>query len=757
VCGIFGYYNYRVPKTRQELLDCLLNGLRRLEYRGYDSAGVALDPDQPPPHTLPSSTITTGPLIIKASGKIDDLQSEATKTLENHNPNTIFPTHVGIGHTRWATHGPPTAINAHPHCSGPPSHDFCVVHNGIITNYKVLKSFLEANGEVFVSETDTEVIPRLCSYLYKQSNGTGDNGTGTENGTCGGDTMANDGVQLSLPTLIESVMKELEGAYALLIKSRFHPGELVACKRGSPLILGVVENTLQNNKDKGKSNSAAKVGNKANGICVNGGTTTTTTTTSVGREFYLASDASAVVEHTKRVIVLEDSDIVHLKDGTYQLFTYSPDDFIAKSNMPSISTDTGMGMGRNISSSSLSNTTAAPVTVSRALLTLEMEVSQILKGGYSHFMIKEIHEQPESLHQTMRGRIRLPQKTLKLGGFVDHLKVMSTGRRLMLVGCGTSYHACLAARPTLEELVGLPVYLELASDLLDRQTPIFRDDSCIFVSQSGETADTLAALQYAKREGALCVGITNTVGSAVARATHCGMHINAGAEIGVASTKAYTSQIVALTMMALALSEDSIKKASRRAEIIESLVTLPEAVKTALTTLDAQMAALAGDLKDQQSLLVFGRGYNYATALEAALKVKEVALMHSEGILAGEMKHGPLALVDEKLPILVIATKDSMHRKMLGVIQQLKARSAHEKLIILKCTDGDGDDGEGGNGESSSDGRVREIVVPRVVDALQPIVNIVPLQLLSYHLAVLRGLDVDRPRNLAKSVTVLEE
>lgn len=715
---------------------------------------MALDPDQPPPQTLPSSTTTTGPLIIKASGKIDDLQSEATKTLENHNPNTIFPTHVGIGHTRWATHGPPTAINAHPHCSGPPSHDFCVVHNGIITNYKVLKSFLEANGEVFVSETDTEVIPRLCSYLYKQSNGAG-------GGDGAGDATGNDGVQLSLPILVENVMKELEGAYALLIKSRFHPGELVACKRGSPLILGVVEDTSQKkNKDTGKSNSAAKVRNKANAVGVNGGTTTTTTTTtttSVGREFYLASDASAVVEHTKRVIVLEDSDIVHLKDGTYQLFTHLPDDFIANSSsMPTTSTATGMG--RNISLSCLSNTTTTPTTVSRALLTLEMEVSQILKGGYSHFMIKEIHEQPESLHQTMRGRIRLPQKTLKLGGFVDHLKVMSTGRRLMLVGCGTSYHACLAARPTLEELVGLPVYLELASDLLDRQTPIFRDDSCIFVSQSGETADTLAALQYAKREGALCVGITNTVGSAVARATHCGMHINAGAEIGVASTKAYTSQIVALTMMALALSEDSIKKASRRAEIIESLVTLPEAVKTALTTLDAQMAALADDLKDQQSLLVFGRGYNYATALEAALKVKEVALMHSEGILAGEMKHGPLALVDEKLPILVIATKDSMHRKMLGVIQQLKARSAHEKLIILKCTDGDGDDGDGGgSGGSGSDGRIREIVVPRVVDALQPIVNIVPLQLLSYHLAVLRGLDVDRPRNLAKSVTVLEE
>lgn len=631
-----------MPRTRQELLQCILTGLRRLEYRGYDSAGVAID------YSPSDSSI----LIIKSAGRIDDLEAESKRILLA-DPllaarTEMFATHAGIGHTRWATHGQPSSANAHPHTSGPPDYEFAVVHNGIITNYRALKKFLESNGEVFLTETDTEVIPRLCSYLYRSS-------------------------PMDLPTLLLSVMRELEGAYALLIKSRYHPGELIACKKGSPLILGI-----------GSSS-----------------------------EYYLASDASALVEHTKKVVVLEDQDVLHLHGGSYEL---------------------------------VNATENASVVVSRALQTLEMEVSQIMKGGYPNFMAKEIHEQPESLLQTMRGRIK-PPNTIKLGGLSEHLHAIQTGRRIMLVGCGTSYHACVAARPTLEKLVGLPVALELASDLLDRQGPIFRDDSCVFVSQSGETADTLAALAYAKGCGALCIGVTNTVGSALARGTHCGLHINAGAEIGVASTKAYTSQIVALTMMALALSSDSIKKKVLRDEMVDALVSLPSVVEETLASVEDGIRALAEQLKEQSSLLVFGRGYNYATAMEAALKVKEVALMHSEGILAGEMKHGPLALVDEHMPILVVATQDVMHGKMLAVLSQLRSRCA-EQLIVLRC---EGDDAVEMIGKG-----VTEIVVPRVADAIQPIVNIIPLQLLAYHIAVLRGLDVDRPRNLAKSVTVLD-
>ncbi|KAH7278863.1 hypothetical protein KP509_38G060100 [Ceratopteris richardii] len=355
-----------------------------------------------------------------------------------------------------------------------------------------------------------------------------------------------------------------------------------------------------------------------------------------------------------------------------------------------------------------------PASVQRGLSTLEMEVEQIRKGNFEHFMEKEIHEQPDSLTMTMRGQLirggEQKAKGILLGGLKDHLKTMRRSRRILFIGCGTSYHAALAARPVVEELSGIPVTMEIASDLLDRQGPIYREDTAIFVSQSGETADTLQALEYAKSNGALCVGITNTVGSAIARGTHCGIHLNAGCEIGVASTKAYTSQIAVIVMLAL---------------------------------LDKDMKELAALLMDEQSLLVFGRGYNYATALECALKVKEVSLMHAEGIVAGEMKHGPLALVDETLPIIVIATRDASLNKQQSVIQQLKARKGR---LIVMCTEGDAE-------FMCPDGTCRFIEVPKVQDCLQPIINIVPLQLLAYHLTVFRGFNVDQPRNLAKCVT----
>jgi glucosamine--fructose-6-phosphate aminotransferase (isomerizing) len=412
-----------------------------------------------------------------------------------------------------------------------------------------------------------------------------------------------------------------------------------------------------------------------------------------------------------------------------------------------------------------SDVDSASVEVRRAAQTLTMEVGQIMKGGYDHFMQKEIFEQPDTVAQTMRGRVRAtplsPMKNalpaggaaallprVRLGGLVDHVPTIRRSRRIMFIGCGTSYHAALCARQTVEELTELPVVLELASDLLDRRCPIFRDDTCVFVSQSGETADTLRALEYARASGALCVGVTNTVGSAIARSSHCGIHINAGAEIGVASTKAYTSQIVAITMMALVLSEDSVSKRQRRDEIIDSLCALPDALRRCLE-LDPLVAELAASLRDEPSLLVFGRGRNYATALEAALKVKEVSYMHSEGINAGEMKHGPLALVDETMPILVVATLDScIYSKMQGVIQQLMARSAR---LIVVCNEDDADIPD------IVGGRCPLIRVPRLDDALQPVANILPMQLLSYHLTLLRGYNVDQPRNLAKSVTVTEE
>ena len=417
---------------------------------------------------------------------------------------------------------------------------------------------------------------------------------------------------------------------------------------------------------------------------------------------------------------------------------------------------------------------------------LEMEVDEIMKGGFDHYMLKEIHEQPESLLQSMRGRLMpadriqaesagcplpndltvsvgfsgsrmrmddlpaisgpSPDDLVRLGGLYDWREAISRGRRIIFIACGTSFHACVACRQLFEELTGLPVSMELASDLQDRLSPIFRDDVCVFVSQSGETADTLGALAFARAKGAVCVGVTNTVGSAIARDTVCGVHINAGAEIGVASTKAYTSQIVCITMLALMLAGDSRRRRPALRGIVQALHDLPGKVREALA-LDAIMRDVAERLQDAKSILIFGRGQNYATALEAALKIKECCYVHSEGLLAGEMKHGPLALVDEALPLIVICTRDRTHGKMMQVLQQLHARGA--SLIVL-CNEGDDE------AVQSAGPGAKIVAVPHTVDCLQPVVNVVPLQLLAYHLAVRRGHDVDRPRNLAKSVTTTE-
>ncbi|KAK9805778.1 hypothetical protein WJX73_008652 [Symbiochloris irregularis] len=725
MCGIFGYYNFRVRRSRKAILEFLFTGLRRLEYRGYDSAGISIDVDPLPPaeslqdaapasdvpesngHALDNGHLSNGhslngslngdldqrltaqgsvPVVLKALGNIAALVTLAHEELceRQVSLDTVLEHHAGIAHTRWATHGVPSAVNSHPHVSDA-ANEFVVVHNGIITNFQALKDFLIKHGEKFESATDTEVIPKLCKYVYHNLAKT-----------------------VPFNELIMEVITQLEGAFSLLIKSSHYPGELVATKRGSPLIIGIKNAVTRGRSSWGSMDGSGK--RAATGAL----------------ECFIASDASAVVEHTKQVIVMEDNDLVHLQDGDYQVFNAAAEE------------------RRN--------------TVPRVLLTLTMEVSQIMKGGYDHFMQKEIHEQPDSILQTMRGRVRFERTSkhavdpykehrILLGGLTDQVETIRRSRRIMFIACGTSYHSCLAARQTVEELVDVPVALELASDLMDRHCPIFRDDTCVFVSQSGETADTLMALEYAKVRGALLIGVTNTVGSAIARMTHCGVHINAGCEIGVASTKAYTSQMVAITMMALMLSEDSIQRRPLRDAIIEDMGKLPDSIREVLK-LDDEMKALAEQLKKEENLLVFGRGYNYATALEAALKVKEVAYMHSEGILAGEMKHGPLALVDENLAIIVVATRDRMYEKMKSVIQQLRAR--HARLIVL-CNPGDPDL------ETLMSPKCRLIHVPRLADCLQPIINIVPLQLLSYHLTILRGFNVDQPRNLAKSVTITEQ
>mmetsp|Transcript_4396 Transcript_4396/g.8137 ORF Transcript_4396/g.8137 Transcript_4396/m.8137 type:complete len:682 (+) Transcript_4396:62-2107(+) len=680
MCGIFAYLNYGVSRDKRYILEALYKGLRRLEYRGYDSSGLAVD--------LGAENFT--PVVYKAEGKIDALVEEVEQFANNGqlDLDEKYSTHTGIAHTRWATHGRPEKRNSHPQSSGV-ENDFVVVHNGIITNYKTLKQMLIRKGYEFESDTDTEVIPKLAKYLYDMKD-----------------------KPVSFFELVTEVMKQLEGAYALLFKSTHYPNEIVACKRGSPLILGI-----KNDQQTARMSSTQPQQRSV--------------------EYFLASDPSALVEHTKSVLVLEDDDVAHLFDGEYNVY--------------------------RVDRESEGNDARA---VDRVTMTLQIEVSQIMKGEFSHFMQKEIHEQPESLMGTLRGRVQYPSShdilalvgdankgglkdstgAIKLGGLqppINH--IICKSRRILFIACGTSFNAALAARQTVEELVEVPVMLELASDMLDRQCPMFRDDTAVFVSQSGETADTLEALKYAKDHGAFCVGITNTVGSAISRATECGVHINAGCEIGVASTKAYTSQIVAITMWALALSEDKMSKAHRRQDIIRSLLLLPSAIQRTLA-LEPSIMELAKELANEQSLLLFGRGFQYATALEGALKVKEVSLMHSEGILAGEMKHGPLALVDEHLPLIVVATKDRIYKRQQNVIQQLRARRG--RLIVL-CSEND----EEMNDLENSDG-CQLIRVPQTDECLQSVLNIVPLQLLSYHLAVLRGHDVDRPRNLAKSVTV---
>ncbi|TDG49260.1 hypothetical protein AWZ03_004349 [Drosophila navojoa] len=682
MCGIFAYLNYLTPKSRQQVLELLVQGLKRLEYRGYDSTGLAIDaPDD-------SQDI----LMVKRTGKVKVLEDALAEQCQGAGYDQPVDIHIGIAHTRWATHGVPSELNSHPQRSDE-ANSFVVVHNGIITNYKDVKTLLEKRGYVFESDTDTEVIAKLVHHLWQTHPG------------------------YTFGELVEQAIQQIEGAFAIALKSKHFPGECVASRRGSPLLVGIKAKTklatdhvpilyTKAHRPHGQPQFQLLPSGRACNVDVSA---EFQPLEHKEVEYFFASDASAVIEHTNRVIYLEDDDVAAVKrDGTLSIhrLNKSSDDPHA-----------------------------------REIITLKMEIQQIMKGNYDYFMLKEIFEQPESVVNTMRGRVRFDTQTVVLGGIKEYIPEIKRCRRLMLIACGTSYHSAVATRQLLEELTELPVMVELASDFLDRNTPIFRDDVCFFISQSGETADTLMALRYCKQRGALIVGITNTVGSSICRESHCGVHINAGPEIGVASTKAYTSQFISLVMFALVMSEDRLSLQQRRLEIIAGLSQLDKHIRTVLE-LNSQVQQLAKELYQHKSLLIMGRGFNFATCLEGALKVKELTYMHSEGILAGELKHGPLALVDDEMPVLMIVLRDPVYTKCMNALQQVTSRKGRPILI---CEEGD---------TETMAFSTRSLQIPRTVDCLQGVLTVIPMQLLSYHIAVLRGCDVDCPRNLAKSVTV---
>jgi len=651
MCGIFAYLNYETPVSKRTIARFLINGLKRLEYRGYDSAGISIDNED-----------NTKPIVYRKQGNILALEKFVA---EQTFSDTIVTNHVGIAHTRWATHGVPSDRNSHPHRSDE-NYEFVVVHNGIITNYKELRDKLIKKGHVFESETDTEVIPKLCKYIYDSNKG------------------------ISFVNLMTEVSSIIEGAFALLVKSSKYPNELIAIKRGSPLIMGIKLPTQPLDK------TAVQVQNIKNSREASPGINQA--------EYFLASDSTAIIDHTKLVLMMQDNDLLHFANGQY--FYYN---------------------------------TSEAVQNDRKMQVLDFDVGQVDMGGHKHFMHKEIYEQPDTVVNTMRGRVNFDNNTIKLGGIEGFVNDIRNSRRLIFIACGTSYHSAVSTRPLVEELTAIPVTLELASDFVDRCPKILRNDTCIFISQSGETADTIKALEYCKKHNALCVGIVNTVGSAIARATDCGIYLMCGPEIGVASTKAYTSQIIAITLFALKIGEDRVSNVDRRNEIIQSLKTLTEKISKVLET-EPQILAIAKKMQDTKSLLVMGRGFHFGTCLEGALKIKEISYVHCEGVMSGELKHGPLALVDDSMPIVFVLTKDKQYEKALNSFEQVTARKGHP---IILCSEGD----------TRVSTKYDRIEVPTTIDCLQSVINVIPLQLLSYHIADLRKINVDRPRNLAKSVT----
>ncbi len=611
MCGIFGYIGQR------EAYPILVKGLYRLEYRGYDSAGVAL---------------LNGSLnLYKTQGKVSDLN----KLVQG---NDISGT-IGIAHTRWATHGEPNYKNAHPHYS--PSQKMAIIHNGIIENYGPLKVELSNRGYLFRSDTDTEVLIHLIE-----------------------DIRLNEGA--TLEEAVRMALNQVVGAYAIVVISKEDPDQLIVAKKGSPLVIGI-----------GKD------------------------------EYFIASDASPIVEYTKDVVYLEDEEMAIVpRKGPIDLKT-------------------------------IRNQQKTPY-----IHHLEIQLSSIEKGGFPHFMLKEIYEQPRSIKDSMRGRLNLKQGIISLGGIIDYEQKMVNCKRMIIVACGTSWHAGLVGEYLFEDLARIPVEVEYASEFRYRNPVINEDDVVIAISQSGETADTLAAVELAKSKGATIIGICNVVGSSIARETHAGSYTHAGPEIGVASTKAFTAQVTILTLMALSIAQKrgSIPR-SRFHQMLAEVEAIPEKVMQTLKVND-QIVEISKKFQNVRNFLYLGRGYNFPVALEGALKLKEISYIHAEGYPAAEMKHGPIALIDEEMPVVVIATKKGNYEKVVSNIQEVKARKG---IIIAIVTKGD---------QIVRDMADHVIEIPETDEALVPLLATIPLQLLSYHIAVLRGCNVDQPRNLAKSVTV---
>ncbi len=611
MCGIVAYLG------KKEAYPILIKGLKRLEYRGYDSAGVAL---------------LNGKLnVYKRKGKVQELEDFVGQK-STHGT-------IGIGHTRWATHGKPDDTNAHPHTSS--SGRLTLVHNGIIENYAVLKEALKKLGHTFHSETDTEVLVNLIEEVQNADD-------------------------LSLEEAVRIALTKVVGAYAIVVLDRNEPDKLVAARMSSPLVVGIGED-----------------------------------------EFYLASDGTPIVEYTKKVIYIKDEEIVTVKRNG------------------------------DISIMSINNELQTPF-----IQELEMEIEALEKGGYDYFMLKEIHEQTHTIAECMRGRLNAEESWVSLGGVQQLQEKMLNADRFIIVSCGTSWHAGLIGEYLFEDLVRIPVEVEYASEFRYRNPVITEKDVVIAISQSGETADTLAALKLAKEKGAATFGIVNVVGSSIARFTDAGCYIHVGPEIGVASTKAFTGQVTVLTMLALMFAKE--KKSISDAyfnQLVTELAKIPEKVGEVLA-INSQIQYIAGEIKDAPNALYLGRGYNFPVALEGALKLKEISYIHAEGYPAAEMKHGPIALIDENMPVVVIATNKSAYEKIASNVQEVKARKGIVIAVVVK-----------GDTEISKIADYT-IEIPETEEPLTPLIASIPLQLLSYHIAVMRGCNVDQPRNLAKSVTV---
>jgi glucosamine--fructose-6-phosphate aminotransferase (isomerizing) len=612
MCGIVAYIG------EKQAFDIVIKGLKRLEYRGYDSAGVAL--------------LNGDMRVYKKKGKVANLEEEAA--------GQDVSGGMGMGHTRWATHGEPNDQNSHPHLSE--SGDLAIIHNGIIENYATLKAGMMLKGHTFHSDTDTEVLAHVIE-----------------------DVMMNTG--LPLADAVRSALKQVSGAYAIVILSKNHPEHLIAARKGSPLVVGL-------GKDRG--------------------------------EFFFASDATPIVEYTNKVIYLKDGEVAIVENQELMV-------------------------------KSIDNVVQVPY-----VQELELSLEQLEKGGYPHFMLKEIYEQPRSIYDSFRGRFDLQTGEIHMRSMEDYQQRLKEIKRLILIGCGTSWHAGLVGEYLFEDLARVPVEVEYASEFRYRNPVLYADDMVMAISQSGETADSLAAMDLAKRKGATVFGVCNVVGSSIPRLSDAGAYTHAGPEIGVASTKAFTAQVTVLALMAVGMAK--LKGTMNLVAIksfFEELEGIPQKIEKALL-LNDQMIDLAKKFKDAKNFLYLGRGYNFPVALEGALKLKEISYIHAEGYPAAEMKHGPIALIDEEMPVVVIATNSEHYEKVVSNIQEVKARKGQVIALVSE-------------GNRDLDHMVDHVIeVPETIEPLSPLVNTVPLQLLSYHIAVMRGCNVDQPRNLAKSVTV---